>query len=250
MSDDVERNRGGKPDVEGGRQLDNMAWHALRGPQTDLAEWSANGAAGRYRRKVSPICAVDRCDAEAWDGLAELAGSGGYISLFRDEITPPGPGWKELFREEITQYVAADLAPPPELDIVELGPADSEDMVALTKLTEPGPFSAETHRTGRYFGLRRDGELLAMAGERLRVPGWGEVSAVCVHPEGQRQGLGEALTLAAAQAIIERGDRAMLHVRDGNDPAHRLYQRLGFETRRRISVGVYRRIAEDNADKG
>ncbi len=224
--------------------LDNMAWHALRGPQADLAEWSPDGRAGRYRRKVSPICGVPTTGADDWAGLAALAGPGGYVSLFRDEINPAPAPWKELFREEITQYVAGGLVDPPDIGITELGPDDVEEMVSLAKLTEPGPFSTQTHRTGRYFGVRRQGRLIAMAGERMRVAGWGEVSAVCVHPDGQRQGLGEALTLAAAKAITDRGDRAMLHVRGGNDPAHRLYLRLGFEVRRPIAVGVYRLIDE------
>ncbi len=232
------------PDRDDLSVLDNMAWHALRGRQADLAEWSPDGRAARYQRKVSPICATSATGRDDWDGLAALAGPGGHVSLFRDRIDPPPGPWKELFREEITQYVAGDLAEPADIGITELGPADADDMVALAKLTEPGPFSAQTHRTGRYFGLRRQGRLIAMAGERMRVEGWGEVSAVCVHPDGQRQGLGEALTLAAAKAITDRGDRAMLHVRGGNDPAHRLYLRLGFEVRRPIAVGVYRLIDE------
>jgi predicted GNAT family acetyltransferase len=124
--------------------------------------------------------------------------------------------------------------------LVELGPDDSDEMVALVALTEPGPFSAETWRTGRYFGLRRHGALIAMAGERLRVEGWGEVSAVCVHPDARGEGLGAALTLAAAGAIAERGDRPMLHVAEANDPAHNLYRQLGFEVRRTVAAGAYR----------
>ncbi|MGH1487783.1 MAG: GNAT family N-acetyltransferase [Acidimicrobiales bacterium] len=224
-----------------GHPLDNMAWHALNGAQADLAQWSEDRVAVCYPRKVFPVAAVDQLDVDGWRALGQLAGENGIISLFRSEPAPPPSGWSELFAEEITQYTSDELADPPDLGIVELGVDDVEDMVALTKLTEPGPFSYETYITGRYFGLRRDGQLLAMAGERMRVAGWGEVSAVCVHPDGQRQGLGEALTLAAASAITERGDRAMLHVRNGNDPAHRLYQRLGFEARTAINVSVLRR---------
>ena len=225
--------------------LDNMAWHALQGPQTALADRSDNGAAAKYQRKVSPICAVDTTGPQSWEGLAQLVGEGGVASLFRGEVGTTPAGWKELFREEVTQYVSTDLPPPgDEVELIELGAADSEEMVALAKLTEPGPFSAETYKTGRYFGHRHNGALIAMAGERMRVAGWGEVSAVCVHPDGVRQGLGGILTLAAAQAIQARGDRACLHVRDGNDPAHGLYRKLGFEVRRTIEVGVYRYVGD------
>ncbi len=224
--------------------LDNMAWHALSGPQSELATWSSNGCAVRYQRKVSPICATDRTDDQAWDGLAELAGPGGYVSLFRDTVSSAPDGWRDVFNEEVSQYIAVDLADRPDIATIELGEPDAEEMVALAKLTEPGPFSIQTYRTGRYFGIREDGRLIAMAGQRMRADGWGEVSAVCVHPDALRRGLGGLMTLAAAHDIIDRGDRPMLHVRDGNDPAHALYLKLGFEVRKMISVGIYRRDGE------
>lgn len=232
---------------DGSTQLDNMAWHALAGPQADLAQWSSNGCAVRYHRRISPICATERIDAEAWEGLSEIAGGRGFVMLFRNRVSSPPSGWEEVFREEISQYVLTgateDVARLGSLPIEQLGPEDAEDMVALARLTEPGPFAIETHRTGRYFGVRRDGHLIAMAGERMRVDGFGEVSAVCVHPDAQRQGLGAALTMAAASSIVDRGDQAMLHVRDGNDAAHRLYRKLGFELRTMISVGVFKLIS-------
>ena len=93
---------------------------------------------------------------------------------------------------------------------------------------------------GRWFGVRRHGRLVAMAGERLRVDGFGEVSGVCVDPSVRGEGLGAVVTLAASHGIRERGDTPMLHVRDGNDGAHRLYRRIGYETRRQVVVAVLR----------
>lgn len=224
--------------------LDNMAWHALNGPQADLATWSSNGHAVRYQRKVSPIYATELTDDRAWEGLAELAGPGGYVSLFRDTVSPAPDGWREVFNEQASQYVAVDLPDRPNVTTVDLGEPDAEEMLALAKLTEPGPFSIQTYRTGRYFGIREEGRLIAMAGQRMRADGWGEVSAVCVHPDALRRGLGAVMTLAAAHDIVDRGDRPMLHVREGNDPAHALYLKLGFEVRKMISVGIYRRDGE------
>ena len=113
-------------------------------------------------------------------------------------------------------------------------------MVRLAAETEPGPFGPNSHLTGRWFGVRQDGRLVAMAGERMRVEGHGEVSGVCVDPVARGEGLGAVVTLAAAHGIRQRGDRPMLHVRDGNDGAHRLYRRLGFEVRRSVVVAVLR----------
>ncbi len=234
--------------------LDNMAWHALTGPQAGLADHRATEGdeptvegparpALRFRRAIAPFSATEVLDDDGWAALGRLVGPRGAAILFRDEIGDPPIGWEPAYRGRTLQYVATDLAeiePRLAVEIVELGPDDSDDMVALTALTEPGPFSAETWRTGRYFGLRRDGQLVAMAGERLRVPGWGEVSAVCVHPSARGRGLGAAMTLAAAGAIVERGDRPMLHVAEANEPAHHLYLQLGFEVRRTVAAGAYR----------
>ncbi len=230
----------------GDHVLDDVAWHALRGPQAYLAEVSTDGRARRYRPAVGPFCGVERLDATGWRALAELVGPAGVAVLLRGEVAATPGGWSELVREPATQYVATDLADPPASvdDLLELGAADSPDMVRLTAETEPGPFGPESHRTGRWFGVRREGRLVAMAGERMRLPGFGEVSGVCVHPSARGSGLGAVVTLAAARAIADRGDTAMLHVREGNDGAHRLYRRLGFEVRRRVTVAVLRNDAD------
>lgn len=223
--------------------LDNMAWWALTGPQAGLAEADRTGPVRRFRRPIAPFSAVEHLDDDGWWALADLVGPGGVAILFRAEIPDPPAGWTTAFQGRTIQYVAETLDPiDPAIadELVELGPDDSADMVDLTARTEPGPFSAETWRTGRYFGLRRGGRLVAMAGERLRTDGWGEVSAVCVDGSVRGQGLGAAMTLAAAGAIAERGDRAMLHVAEDNHPAHALYRRIGFAVRREVATAGLR----------
>ena len=177
------------------------------------------------------------------DTLADLVGSRGVAVFLRADVGLPPAGWTELLREDATQYVAGRLPQPPPTDgeVVELGPGDVPEMVGLAEQTQPGPFGPQSHLTGRHAGVRRDGRLVAMAGERMRVDGWGEISTVCVHPSVRGQGLGAVVTLAAARWIEARGDRPMLHVRAGNDGAHRLYRRIGFEVRRLVTVGVFRR---------
>ncbi|HET6967842.1 MAG TPA: GNAT family N-acetyltransferase [Ornithinibacter sp.] len=222
---------------------DDMAWHALSGPHAHLAETAAGGGARRYRDEIAPFCGVRRLDDRGWEALAGLVGPGGVAVFLRGEVEPAAAGWAELLREPATQYVAGDLAEPPagaSREVRELTASDVPDMVRLTAETEPGPFGPNSHRTGRWFGVRREGRLVAMAGERMRVDGFGEVSGVCVDPSVRGEGLGAVVTLAAAHGIRERGDRPMLHVRDGNDGAHRLYRRLGFEVRRPVVVAVLR----------
>ena len=223
--------------------LDDVAWHALTGPQAHLALGSPDGRALRYADDIAPFCGVERLDDHGWSALAELVGPGGVAVFLRGEVEPEPPGWARLVREPATQYVAGDLAElPPEAsrEVTELTASDVPDLVRLAAETEPGPFGPNSHRTGRWFGVRRGGRLVAMAGERMRVEGYGEVSGVCVDPSARGEGLGAVVTLAAAHGIRERGDTPMLHVRDGNDGAHRLYRRVGFEVRRPVTVAVLR----------
>ncbi|HEY3481557.1 MAG TPA: GNAT family N-acetyltransferase, partial [Streptomyces sp.] len=104
---------------------------------------------------------------------------------------------------------------------------------------KPGPFGKRTVEMGRYLGIRRGGRLIAMAGERLRPPGWTEISAVCTDPGFQGQGLATRLVLAVSHGIAERGETPFLHATAENVSAIRLYEALGFRLRRRLTFSSY-----------
>jgi ribosomal protein S18 acetylase RimI-like enzyme len=229
--------------------LDNAVWHALRTRQAHFAEGDSTGRAIRFDREVAFFGAVEEIDPARWEAHAELAGPEGFAMFFRDEVPAPPPGWEEVFRGPTWQLVAGDLRPVPDVSPVALGSGDAEEMLALVQLTEPGPFFPRTHEMGTYVGVKREGRIVAMAGERLKVPGWTEISAVCTHPDAQRQGLGAALTLWMARAIRETGDEAFLHVLANNENALRLYQSIGFEIRRMVVAVVARRLPDDDASR-
>jgi predicted GNAT family acetyltransferase len=128
-------------------------------------------------------------------------------------------------------------------EMVELGDADSPEMIELTTLTKPGPFGKRTHELGTYLGIRHAGKLVAMAGERMKVPGWTEVSAVCTHPEHIGHGYARILMAEVMRRIRSRGEMPFLHVREDNLRAIELYQRLGFITRVRQHFAVLRKNA-------
>src|SRR5690606_14008922 len=140
----------------------------------ELAEVA--GSARRYPADVSPFCAAEVLDDEGWASLAALDGP---VTLFRDEIPAPPPGWRELASGAGHQMVLDELAEVPAVPFVVLGPDDAGEMLGLVEVSRPGPFEARTVELGRYLGVRdADGLLVAMAGERLRLPGFTEVSAV------------------------------------------------------------------------
>lgn len=216
--------------------LANPVWHALHGPQRALAEEAAGGGALRYHPEITIFSAVDELDEAGWAGLGELVGVGGAAILSRDEVPPPPKRWAEVFRGWGVQLLAGELAAGVEVDLEKLSSDDVPEMTDLTRATSPGPFLRRTIELGGYLGVRRGGRLVAMAGERMRVPGHTEISAVCTHPSIQRQGLGTALTLGVARAIRARGDEAFLHVAEENTGALRLYRSLGFEPLRRVQA--------------
>jgi hypothetical protein len=131
--------------------------------------------------------------------------------------------------------------PSPVSGMVELQPKDSAEMLALARLTKPGPFGTRTHELGSYLGIRSEGRLVAMAGERLKVPGYTEVSAVCTHPDHTGKGYARVLITELMQRIRERGETPMLHVRADNTRAIELYQRMGYRTRKQMHFAVLRR---------
>jgi ribosomal protein S18 acetylase RimI-like enzyme len=218
--------------------LDNPARAALLGPQAHLAERC--GAALRYRANVSPFVALpDEPAPGIWDDMAKLAGPGGIVSTAGVAAEPP-PGWEVRMRIEGVQLVAGDVAAAPDTEATPLGPADVPEMLELAARTRPGPFLPRTIEFGGYLGIRHGGTLVAMAGERIRPPGWTEISAVCTDAEYRGQGLATRLTLAVAAAILERGDTPFLHASADNVSAIRLYAALGFRFRREAQFVVVR----------
>lgn len=146
------------------------------------------------------------------------------------------PGTRAVRQAVVNQMVAAaspGLADDFAYDV--LGPEDAADMLALATLTEPGPFFAETYRMGRFIGVRKGGRLIAMSGQRMRVPGFTEVSAVCTHPDHRGKGLAGKLMRVIIDRIVREGDAAFLHVYPDNSGAIGLYEALGFRFRAQLT---------------
>ena len=125
--------------------------------------------------------------------------------------------------------------------MVDLNISHVDEMLALVELTKPGPFFRRTPELGTYLGIREAGQLVAMAGERLRPLGHTEISAVCTHPEYRGRGYASSLVSALVQKIIGRGETPFLHVRTENAEAIRVYEKLGFKTRRVITIAVVKK---------
>jgi ribosomal protein S18 acetylase RimI-like enzyme len=221
--------------------LDNPVLGSLTGPHRRLA--LVQGGAARYPADVSPFCALPgEPGAADWADAARLVAPGEMV-LFPALGAAPPPDWEVLGSGEGVQLVADGLDAGPDGEAVTLGPADVPDILGLVERTKPGPFLPRTIELGAYLGIRRDGELVAMAGERMRPPGWTEISAVCTDPAWRGHGFASRLTRAVAAGIVARGDTPFLHAIAANVTAIRLYKELGFTHRRDIQFPRLRRIA-------
>lgn len=224
-----------KVSATSGLLLDNPVWSALTTDQAYFAQGST--LAKRFPRDVAPFAAMPDQSRAAYRELEEtLSGEVAALALDTPPILPMN--WSMVLRGEMCQMVF-EAQPPAQsnLSLRKLSAADIPEMLALTKLTEPGPFLPRTIELGAYFGIHEDGLLVAMAGERLKLTGFTEVSAVCTHPEYRGRGYSNALMSAVIDGIMSRGQTPFLHVRTEN-PAVHLYQKLGFQIRAQIHLAV------------
>jgi len=225
--------------------LDNVIWQALNTRQTEFAEVFAH--ARRFAPDVTSLGGLAEPSSDGYANLAALLNNGGVAALFLDQRYEPRPGLTVIAEAPLLEMVWENAAATqagrtnsvPE--ITPLGSKDSEEMVALTALTKPGPFGSRTHELGTYLGIHCDGKLVAMAGERLKVPGYTEVSAVCTHPDYVGKGYARVLMLEVMRGIRERGEIPMLHVRQNNARAVELYERLGFRSRVVLHLAVLKK---------
>jgi len=216
--------------------LDNPAWHALKDLQARQGESSARAA--RFAPDISPIGALLEPTRDALEELFVLCGREPVVLL-----TPvrelPRSRFRTLRIVQVRQLCAESACDADDVHASLLGNDDAADMVALATLTEPGPFARRTVELGTYYGVRDGGRLLAMAGERLKLPGWVEVSGVCTHPDGRGRGYARRLVARITNAIIARGDAAFLHVAVGSPSettATRVYEQLGYRFRHELYV--------------
>src|SRR5438270_499571 len=157
--------------------LDCVTWASLTGPHARFAE--RHGRAIRYRPDVSPFVALEDPDDErCWADAAELVGPQGRVVLLPGPTTAPA-GWKQVFGEACSQFIDTRVDARRDPEATELDPDDLPEILDLVARTKPGPFLPRTVELGTYLGIRRDGALAAIAGERQHPSGWCEVSAVC-----------------------------------------------------------------------
>jgi ribosomal protein S18 acetylase RimI-like enzyme len=225
--------------------LDNPAYAALRGAHARFAQ--VRGRARRYPVDVAPFLALPTLpSAQDWRDAADLLSPGSYAAIRSSGAELPD-GWQALDTFDLVQMIGERVTGVDCPEAILLGGADVPEMLELVAQTEPGPFLARTVELGDYLGIRCDGELVAMAGERLQLDGWTEISAVATRPDHRGRGLASRLIGALIASIQLRSQRAFLHVLATNTGAIRLYEELGFRVRQTATLTVVTREPPRNA---
>ncbi|KAF1008507.1 MAG: Mycothiol acetyltransferase [Luteibacter sp.] len=218
--------------------LDNPLWHSLRGGHADLARHA--GDALWYGASYAPFVAVASADAKVQDDV-RLAGRRYFLGV-APEAMPER--WRRVPLDAYHAVPATlqlvrsldESAPSTRETVVLLGPEHRERMRALTRMVYPEFFREHTAELGTYVGILHENRLIAMAGERMVVPGAREISAVCTHPDFAGRGLAKALLTDLVNRHREQGLVSFLHVSDGNAGATRLYEKLGFHRRTMLTL--------------
>ena len=211
--------------------LDNAGWFALTSKHARFAE--GQGSARRYEPDVTVFSAMTDDSPDSWSDLGELIGTGNRAVLFRAKKVIAPPGWRVVFGGRGHQMILIGSLPDVEIPATlrPLSNGDVPAMLELVELSKPGPFAPRTIELGGYLGIFEDDRLLAMAGRRIAVDGFTEISAVCTHPDARRRGLAGIVTKAVAMSLLDEGITPFLHVAETNVGAFHVYERLGFVPR-------------------
>jgi predicted GNAT family acetyltransferase len=225
----------------------NPVWHALQTKHRHFAV--CDGLACRYPSDVAPFAAVAEPTPNALRQLHSLLEPGESVWLAGDYPTENCSQVSELSFVEtleclqmmLPQTVALPDSPTkPTMEILRFSKTNAPEMVALTDIAFPGFFRQRTCEMGSYYGLRSDaqsgGALIAMAGERLVLDGYPEISGVCTHPEHRGKGLAARLIWRLVQDHRRGGLVSWLHVGSKNHRAVELYLRMGFKKVREITL--------------
>jgi predicted GNAT family acetyltransferase len=211
--------------------LSNPIWHSLSTCHSNFTK--GNHLAKRYPEDIGPLAGIPEQSEETWEALKALMLPGQHSVLFLNEPPRCAAGLTLTVQFPLEQMICTcSHCLSSDVKVEDLAEADVPEMLALTALTEPGPFRDRTIWLGGYCGIRDQGRLVAMAGRRTAIPGHREVSAVCTHPSYRGRGYGAALVSAVSNGIMRLGEVPYLHVRQSNSSAISLYRRLGYEISR------------------
>ena len=225
--------------------LDRAVWNALNTRLSDYVTADSDARAVRIDPEVGIFVSGADASPETVAAMADLARRHPGAGMVEKSDGPMGaldlPGIEVVSRVPLVQMMCTALTPGgSDLTYETLTEADAPEMLALTILTKPGPFRSRTRELGPFIGVRHEGKLVAMAGRRLRVDGFTELSGVCTHPDHRGKGYAAALSRAVVGEIHASGEGTFLHAFTDHDATIAFYRSLGFEVRAPMTYTIFR----------
>jgi GNAT superfamily N-acetyltransferase len=220
--------------------LDNPILAALTSKHKKLAIKKNN--VYMYKPGTFIMVGTPEISEKTVNDLCELVPKGGFAGFmgFKPNMEPY---FEQRFGVQAYQMVSETVPSFSEINYVELGMNDAEEMIKLVEMSNPGgPFSPGLFQLGKYIGVKEDGMLIAMAGERVKFDGHTEIALVCTHPDYRRKGYAASLTGILMKEIIERDEKPFLHVMTHNMGAIKLYEKIGYKIRTEYPITSYQRI--------
>lgn len=225
--------------------LDRAVWNALTTRLAGFVTADSSARAVRIDPEVGVFVAGADASPESVTAMAELAIRHPGAGMVERSDGPMAaldlPGVEVVSRIALVQMTCARLTPGGvDLAYQTLTEADAPEMLELALLTRPGPFRSRTRELGPFIGMRAGGRLVAMAGRRMRVEGFTELSGVCTHPDHRGRGYAAGLSRAVVGEILATGDHAFLHAFAEHDATIAFYRSLGFEVRAPMTYTIFR----------
>ena len=223
--------------LQTGATLANPVWHALGTMQQHLN--AGNQQLRFFAPAVAPFAGMENWDTASLHHFEANMPAQRRLYLMQETAVVIPSSLQVHFTVPLYQMICADFQPAFEdYPLVPLTEEHIPQMLALTALTKPGPFLAQTIRFGGYVGVFDGDQLIAMGGERLKVPGFTEVSAICTHPDYRGRHLARHILSQVSQQIIRRGEVPFLHSLTTNEPALKVYAQLGYRLNRNIFFAI------------
>ncbi|WP_343671527.1 GNAT family N-acetyltransferase [Chitinophaga sp.] len=220
--------------------LDNPVWYAMQTVHRALAQGTST--VQRYKPGVLQLMGAEHPEAAPYNELRDWLTVGEKMYIVGDVPVMPD-NWQYVKQVDCLQMVCDVKPDVPQTDVIKLEDNNLADMLTLINLVMPGFFYEQTPLLGDYFGIYQSGQLVAMAGERMRLDGYTEVSAVVTHPEFTGRGYAQQLVAHVVAKNLDAGVLPFLHATATNERAVKVYEKLGFRTRRKIAFAQFELIS-------
>jgi len=211
--------------------LDNPVWYSLSQHHQNFA--IDYGNVKFYHPDYCPFGGFEKGDdvAKHLDEYATL-----IDNFFMVGEKPEYSNQLTLKKELICLQMIGENRINAEIDqeIINLTSSHTDALFQLVNLVQPGYFKRKTSLLGNYYGIFKNDELIAVGGERMQMNAFVEVSAIVTHPNHTGKGYASQLIIHTINNIFKQNKTPYLHVVETN-PAVKLYEKLGFSTRRKIS---------------